>query len=414
MLKPAKVEVSDLGDRQHVIPAQDPPLRLTVGRIPISQTRSMGRIIPVCEPTMAGREREYLIDCIESGWISSAGKYIERFERMFAEKIGVREAVTTTNGTTSIHLALAALGIGPGDEVIVPTFTMIATAHAVTHLGATPVLVDADERTWNMSVAEIAKKITPRTKAIVPVHIYGFPCDMDEINEVAARHNVWVVEDAAESHGARYKGRMTGALGIMASFSFYANKIITTGEGGMITTDNAELAALCRTLRDHAFSKERHFWHRYHGYNYRMSNMQAAVGCAQMERFDELTAARTRNAQRYIRNLTGIDGITLPPTAGDRDNVYWMFGIRVDQGRFGMSRDELRRYLADRAVETRTFFVPMHLQPVYFRQFEGQRYPVAERLCGDGMYLPSASKLTDEEIDFVCDCIRDAAAEKRR
>jgi perosamine synthetase len=237
---------------------------------------------------------------------------------------------------------------------------------------------------------------------------------MDELNELACRHDISVVEDAAESHGARYKGRMTGALGRIASFSFYANKIITTGEGGMVTTNDEPLAALCRTLRDHAFSKERHFWHRYHGYNYRMSNMQAAVGVAQMERFDDLVAARVRNAQRYLKGLDGIPGITFPPTSDDRDNVYWMFGIRIDEQSFGMNRDALRRFLAERAVETRTFFVPMHLQPVFFRAFEGQRFPVSERLCYDGLYLPSASSLTNAEIDFVCDCVREAQRQIRR
>jgi len=229
---------------------------------------------------------------------------------------------------------------------------------------------------------------------------------MDEINAIADKHGLYVVEDAAEVHGARYKGRMCGSLSGIASFSFYANKIITTGEGGMVTTDDAELAALCRTLRDHAFSKERHFWHRYHGYNFRMSNMQAAVGVAQMERWDELVQARVDHARRYIANLKDVPGLVLPPESDDRDNVFWMFGLRVEKDKFGMDRDELRRRLANSAIETRTFFVPMHLQPVFFERFKEQRFPVAEQLCAEGFYLPSSAKLTNSEIDFICGVIR--------
>ena len=404
MLQPSKIEVKDLGDRASVIPAQDPPLQLSIGRIPISQ--NLGKIIPVCEPVLGGNELAYVSECVESGWISSAGGFIDRFESMFADRVGTRCAVATTNGTTALQLALAAVGVGPGDEVIMPTFTMIATIHCVTHLGATPVLVDADLPTWNIDVSQIESKITPRTKVILPVHVYGFPCDMDQVNQIARQHNLIVVEDAAEVHGARYKGKMCGSLGDVASFSFYANKIITTGEGGMITTDNEELGALCRTLRDHAFSKERHFWHRYHGYNFRMSNLQAAVGVAQMERWDELVQARVDHARRYIDNLREVPGLVLPPEADDRDNVFWMFGLRVEKDKFGIGRDELRRRLAQSAIETRTFFVPMNLQPVFFERFKNERYPVAERLCAEGLYLPSSARLTNSEIDFICKCIR--------
>jgi perosamine synthetase len=407
MLQPSKIEVSDLGDRASVIPRQDPPLQLSVGRIPISQNRSIGKIIPVCEPVLSGNEQKYVAECVESGWISSAGSFIERFESGFAGKIGTRTAVATTSGTTALHLALAVLGIGPGDEVILPTFTMIATIHGVTHLGATPILVDAHPRTWTMDVSQVESKITPRTKAVIAVHIYGYPCDMDELKALGRKHGIYVVEDAAEVHGARYKGKMCGSLADIASFSFYANKIITTGEGGMVTTDNEELGALCRVLRDHAFSKERHFWHRYHGYNFRMSNMQAAVGVAQLERWDELVQARIDHARRYIENLKDVPGLVMPPESDDRDNVFWMFGLRVKKNEFGIDRDELRRRLASRAVETRTFFIPMHLQPAFFEDFKGERFPESEALCGEGLYLPSSAKLTNDEIDFVCECIRE-------
>ena len=408
MLQPAKIDVEDLGDRAAVIPAQDPPLQLSIGRIPVSQ--NLGRIIPVCEPVLDGREAEYVRQCVESGWISSAGSFIDKFESVFAEKVGARCGIATTSGTTALQLALAALGVGRDDEVIMPTFTMIATIHCVTHLGAVPVLVDANLRTWTMDVSQIEAKITPKTRAILPVHVYGYPCDVDEINAIARKHDLYVVEDAAEAHGARYKGRMCGSLSDVASFSFYANKIITTGEGGMVTTNDEELGALCRTLRDHAFSKERHFWHRYHGYNFRMSNLQAAVGVAQMERWDELVRARIDHARRYIDNLKDVPGLVMPPESDDRDNVFWMLGLRVEMDRFGIDRDELRRRLAESAIETRTFFVPMHLQPVFFERFNEQRYPVAEQLCAEGFYLPSSAKLTHSEIDFICEVIRKSRA----
>jgi perosamine synthetase len=320
----------------------------------------------------------------------------------------VRYGIACANGTVAMHLALATLGLEPGDEVIVPTFTMIATINAVTYCGATPVLVDCEPNYWQMDVAQVAAKITPRTKAIIPVHIYGHPVDMDPLMELARRHGIMVVEDAAEAHGAEYKGRRAGSLGDAAGFSFYGNKIITTGEGGMITTDNREIARLAWNLRDHAFSSERHFWHKFVGFNYRMTNLQAAVGLAQVEQIDEFVAARRSHAAEYTRRLSGIPGITTPPQATWAKNVYWMYGILVDKAAYGLNRDELRRVLADHGVETRTFFIPMHCQPIYWEQFKGQRYPVAEALCRDGFYLPSASSLTLAEIEYITGVIRDA------
>jgi perosamine synthetase len=358
------------------------------------------RVIPVCEPTLGGNEAEYVLDCIKSNWISSAGKYIPRFEETFAGMCGARHGVACANGTVALHLALATLGIGPGDEVILPTFTMIATINAVTYAGATPVLVDSEPRTWNMDLDQVAARITPRTRAVMPVHTYGHPVDMDPLMELAERHGFTVVEDAAEAHGAEYKGRRAGSLGHAGCFSFYANKIITTGEGGMVTTDDADIARLARNLRDHAFSHERHFWHKYIGFNYRMTNMQAAVGLAQTEQMEGFVQARRANAARYTAALKEIPGIVTPPEAGWAKNVFWMYSILVED-EFGMTRDQLRAYLAERGIETRTFFIPMHLQPIYYRAFEGQRYPVAERLCQRGFYLPSASSLTPREIDYI-------------
>jgi perosamine synthetase len=254
----------------------------------------------------------------------------------------------------------------------------------------------------------VEAKITPRTRAIVPVHIYGHPTDMDPLRELAAKHGIMVIEDAAEAHGAEYKGRRSGGLGDAAGFSFYGNKIITTGEGGMVTTDNREIAQLAWNLRDHAFSHERHFWHKFVGFNYRMTNLQAAVGLAQVEQLDEFVAARRRNAAEYSRRLDTIPGIRTPAEAPWAKNVYWMYGVLVDEAEFGLNRDQLRQVLADEGIETRTFFIPMHCQPVYWQQYKGERYPVAEDLCKRGFYLPSASSLSMEEIAYVTDVIRDA------
>ncbi|MGH9333173.1 MAG: DegT/DnrJ/EryC1/StrS family aminotransferase, partial [Vicinamibacteria bacterium] len=283
-----------------------------------------------------------------------------------------------------------------------------ATVNAVIYCGATPVLVDNESTFWQMDVQQVKDKIGPRTKAIVPVHIYGHPVDMDSLNELGDQHGLYVIEDAAEAHGAAYKGRPVGGLGDAATFSFYGNKIITTGEGGMITTNDMDIALLAWNLRDHAFSTERHFWHKFIGFNYRMTNLQAAVGLAQVERLDEFVSARRRNGSLYNTLLKDVPGITTPPEAEWAKNVYWMYGILVDRNVFGMSRDQLRQVLADAGIETRSFFIPIHCQPVYWETFKGQRFPVAERLCRDGFYLPSASSLTNEDIERVTGAIRRA------
>lgn len=407
MLEPSKITVEDLGDLARIIPGKDPELSVTLKRIPVSQLDLSSRIIPVCEPTLGGREAEYLMDCIESNWISSAGKYIPVFEEKFAAECSCQYGVACLNGTIALHLAMAALGLGPGDEVILPTFTMIATINAVTYVGATPVLVDSEPCTWNIDIDKVAEKITPRTKAIVPVHTYGHPVDMDPLMELANEHGIFVLEDAAEAHGAEYKGRRAGSLGHAGGFSFYANKIITTGEGGMITTNDADFAALLSNLRDHAFSSERHFWHKYVGFNYRMTNLQAAVGLAQVEQMPQFIDNRRQNAELYTRLLKEIPGIVTPPQAGNVKNVFWMYSILVED-EFCLTRDELRHFLAKHGIETRTFFIPMHLQPIYFEQFKGQRYPVAEMLCERGLYLPSASSLTEHQIRYVVDMVQQA------
>ncbi|NQU83729.1 MAG: DegT/DnrJ/EryC1/StrS family aminotransferase, partial [Parcubacteria group bacterium] len=267
------------------------------------------RKISVCRPTLAGNEAKYVNECIETNWISSIGKNIPKFEEMFAKAVGAKYAIAVTSGTTALHLAIHTLGIGPGDEVIIPTFTMIATANAVKYAGAKFVLVDSEPETWNIDTEKIEEKITEKTKAIILVHTYGHPAEMDKILELAEKYNLWVIEDAAEAHGAVYKGKKAGSIGDVACFSFYANKIITTGEGGMITTNSEELYEKMKSIRCHAFSQERHFWHRYLGFNYRMTNMQAAVGVAQMEKFDEFVDKRIKNARLYNALLKDVKGI---------------------------------------------------------------------------------------------------------
>jgi perosamine synthetase len=396
----------ELGERAAILPGEDPHLVVTVRPIPSDDREGAGRIIPVCEPRLDGNEEKYLMHTVRTNWISSAGKYITDFEHLFAEKVGAKYGVACNNGTTALHLALATLGIGPGDEVIVPTFTMIASANAVRYVGATPVFIDSEPETGNMDVAQLASKITPRTKAIMPMHTYGHPVDMDPVLELAKQHNIFVLSDAAESHGAEYKGKPVGGLGDVATYSFYANKIITTGEGGMVTTDNPEIARIARNMRDHAFSHERHFWHKYLGFNFRMTNMQAAIGLAQTERFEFLVECRRKNAEMYSELLSSVPGLALPVEKPWAKNVFWMYGIVVHP-EFGLSRDALRNALALRGIETRTFFIPIHLQPIYFREHGRESFPVAEMLCARGMYLPSASTLTPSDVEFISQAVRE-------
>ena len=363
--------------------------------------------IPVCEPDLRGNEKKYVMDAIESSWISSRGKYLDLFEQKFAKKVGAKYAIAVNSGTNALYLACATLGITTDDEVIMPTFTMVSTANSVAYLGAKPVLVDCDEF-WQIDCDKIEEKITSRTKAIMPVHIYGHPVNIDYIQGLALTYNLKIIYDACEAHGAEFEHELLGSFGDTVCYSFYGNKILTTGEGGMFTTNNKELAEIARNLKDVAFSKERHFWHKRLGYNFRMTNLAAAVGLAQVERFDELVNAHRVNAMAYMTQLNSIDGITSPRESYWAKNVYWMFGIVVDKEKFGLSRDELRIFLADRGIETRTFFVPIHFQPYYYEQYKGERYPMAEKLSRDGMYLPSSSLLTKKQITYICKAIKEA------
>ena len=401
-----------MGDLAEFIPGPDPEVQIRYSPIPDFDERTdqstRRSIIPVSKPTLTGNEMKYVQQAIATNWISSAGSFIRDFEVKFAEVCGAKYGIACANGTVAMHLAMATLGLEADDEVIIPTFTMIATANAVAYCGAKPVLVDMEPNYWQMDVDQVAAKITPRTKAIVPVHIYGHPTDMDPLRELAQKHGIMIIEDSAEAHGGEYKGQPCGSLGDAAGFSFYGNKIITTGEGGMVTTNNREIAKLAWNLRDHAFSHERHFWHKFVGFNYRMTNLQAAVGLAQVEQMATFVAQRRQNALEYNCRLSTIPGIRTPAEAPWAKNVYWMYGIMVDEKEYGMNRDQLRKVLADNGIETRTFFIPMHCQPVYWDVFKGQRYPVAEDLCKRGFYLPSSSSLALDEIEYVANVIREA------
>lgn len=370
--------------------------------------------LPVCEPHLWGNEIAYVTKAMRENWISSAGEFIERFERAFAEFCGCKYAVACMNGTVACHLTFAASGIGEGDEVICPDFTMMAPVFALLYLGAKPVFVDADIRSWTIDPAKIEAAITPRTKAILAVHIYGHPCDMQAIARIAEKHHLTVVEDAAEAHGATAHGKRAGSFGRAAAFSFYANKIVTTGEGGMVVTNDEALAHDVKSLKNLRLGKspETRFIHDGIGYQYRMTNLQAAIGCAQMEHADEAVKAKIAIARKYNEALAGIQGLTLPPELPWAKNVYWVYGILVEED-FGMSRLELQRTLDALGIETRTFFYPSHRQRMFppLDDAESRRlFPVSNRLWERGLYIPSSIGMGDDAIGRVADAIRRARA----
>lgn len=360
-------------------------------------------MIPVNEPLLNGRENELLIECIESGWISSEGPFVAKLEQEFAARVQRKHGVAVCNGTAAIDAAVEALGIGPGDEVIVPAFVIISCILQIVRTGAVPVLVDSDPLNWNVDVSKIEERITPRTKAIMVVHTYGLPADMDPIVEIAKRHGLSIIEDAAEAIGQTYRGRPCGSFGDISTFSFYPNKHLTTGEGGMVLTNDDALAADCRSLRNLCFQPHKRFVHERLGWNLRMTNLQAAVGVAQFERLDEFVARKKRLGARYTEHLSHLPKIQLPLMRTDyADNVYWVFGVVLsDAVPFGA--EEAMRLLSERGIGTRPFFCPMHQQPVLQRRglFGGEKYPEAERLYQRGFYLPSGIALTDEQMDVV-------------
>jgi perosamine synthetase len=393
--EPTSAQLAEIAEE---IPGPEPTMASPNGK----------RALPVADTDLDGNELAYVTEAIESNWVSSAGPYVERLEAEFAEFCGARFAITTGSGATALDAMLRAAGIGPGDEVIMPTFTMVATANAVHHIGAKVVFVDTDLSTWNMDLKRVVEAIGPKTRAIIAMHTYGHPVDMDALREIADANSIALFEDAAEAHGATVRGRRVGSTSDAAAFSFYGNKILTTGEGGIITTNDPVIAEAARDLRSHAFSSDRHFWHRRRAFNYRMSNLQAALGIAQLERVEEFLERRREIAQLYRDHLGPIDGVALPPTEDGLESANWMFGMVLDRD-FPCSRDDLRQLLADEAIETRTFFVPLHLQPAYLDEFEGRRHPGAELLGRNGLYLPSALWLDEDDVARIAGVVAQAA-----
>ncbi|WP_298234020.1 DegT/DnrJ/EryC1/StrS aminotransferase family protein [uncultured Azohydromonas sp.] len=357
--------------------------------------------IPVYQPDLSGNEKAYVNECLDTSWISSRGRFVGEFENRFASRIGVAHAASVCNGTVALHLALLALGLGPGDEVIVPTLTYIASVNAITYTGATPVFADSEARGWQLDPADVERHITPRTRAIMPVHLYGQSCDMDALTALARKHRLFVIEDCAEAFGTLYKGRHVGTFGDISTFSFFGNKTITTGEGGMVVTNDKTLAERCRHYKGQGLAAHREYWHDVVGYNYRMTNIAAAIGLAQLERADEFIVAKRALAARYRDALAGLP-LEFQAELTETVHSYWMVSVLT---RTPEHREGLREHLAAAGIETRPLFFPVHTMPMYDRHY--RRHPVAEDLAWRGINLPSWPGLKDEDVA----CIASAARE---
>lgn len=361
---------------------------------------------PVSEPEIGEEELKYVVEAVKSGWVSSKGRFIEEFETGFSKYIGTKYGVAVSNGTAALHLALTALGIGSDNEVIVPTLTFASVANAVIYTQAKPLFVDSHPDYWNMDPRSIEKKITKKTKAIIVVHSYGHPCDMDEIIRIAKDYNLYIIEDCAEAHGAEYKGRKIGSFGIVSCFSFYGNKIITTGEGGICLTSNEELAKRIRILRDHGMNPDKKYWHDVIGFNYRMTNLQAALGAAQLKKIDLLVMKKRHIAAVYKKLLQDLPDVTLAPEMSWAKNVYWLYSILVKE----VLRDKIIKYMEEKGIETRPFFHPIHKLPPYKCD---QILPVAEKLSTKGINLPSGPKLSEDQIEEIVGVLKTAFAKIR-
>ncbi len=369
----------------------------------------MTKFIPVNEPLLNGNEKKYLMECIDTGWISSEGPFIKLFEDRFAARMGRKHAISVSNGTAAIDVAVDALGIGPGDEVIIPAFTIISCVTQIIRCGAIPVLVDSDPISWNMDITQIEAKISSRTKAIMVVHIYGLPVNMNPVLEIAKRYGLRIIEDAAEMHGQTYYNKPCGSFGDISTFSFYPNKHITTGEGGMVLTDDDGIAETCRSLRNLCFQPDKRFVHERLGWNLRMTNMQAALGLAQLERLDDFIARKRAMGLRYTKLFSDLACVQLPLTHTEyAENIYWVYGLLLDEST-GLDSQEVMKRMAAKGVGTRPFFYPMHLQPVLRRMglFKDEQYPVAERFYRQGFYIPSGLALTDSQINYSADAMRE-------
>lgn len=372
-------------------------------------------MIPVNEPLLGVEEETLVLESVRTGWISSSGPFVERFEDEWAGLCRRRTGIAVANGTLALQLAVAAAGLPAGSEIVMPTFTIVSCALAALYNGCVPVFVDSDPRTWCMDVAHVEERITERTSAVMPVHIYGHPVDMDPVLEIAARHNLVVIEDAAEAHGAEYLSRSAGApswepcgsFGDISTFSFYANKLVTTGEGGMLVTDREDIADRARSLRNLGFSPDRRFLHEEPAFNFRFTNMQAAVGVAQIARFPQVVDKKRAVAGRYLELLQEARGLILPVEESWARSVYWMFGIVLDES-VPFDAAELARRLRLSGVDTRPFFLGMHEQPFLRDQSSDRAFPVAERLARRGLYLPSSPTLDDSEIEQVVSAVLEA------
>ena len=365
--------------------------------------------VPVNEPLLDGNEEKYLVECIRTGWISSEGPFVARFEEGFAARVGRKHGVAVANGSVALDAAVVALGIGRGDEVIMPTSTIISCAAAVVRTGATPVLVDCDPATWNMDVGQIETRITPRTRAVMVVHIFGLPVDMEPVLALARKHGLKVIEDAAEVIGQTYRGKPCGSFGDISTFSFYPNKHVTTGEGGMLVTDDSALAERCRSLRNLCFKPEQRFVHDELGWNFRLTNLQAALGVAQLEKLDRSVTLKRRIGARYTELLKGTRGIQLPMVRTSyAENIYWVYGLVLDDSVAFDAREAMAR-LGRLGIGTRPFFWPMHQQPVFTRLglFGGERYPAAERVARRGFYIPSGMALSDAQIERAAAAVKE-------
>ncbi len=366
----------------------------------------MGKFIPVAVPYLMGNEKKYVNDCLDTTWISSNGKYIGAFESAYAQYMGCKHALTCCNGTVAIHLPLIALDIKPSDEVIIPSFTYIATANAVKYCGATPVFADCLPDTWNIDPEDVKRKITGRTKAIIPVHLYGNPCDMASINDIAQQHGLYVIEDAAECHGAEFDGKKAGTLGRAGTFSFFGNKVITTGEGGMIVTDDDELADKMRLYKGQGMDPNRRYWFNVTGYNYRMTNIEAAIGLAQLENIDKLIEARENVAGWYFEELADAEAqgfVSFQKATANAKNVWWMFSILLGK-KCAVSRDEFMELMQKDGIETRPLFYPMHIMPPFYNDNAGCN--VSEDIAARGVNLPTHAALTPEDVKYICDRIK--------
>lgn len=365
-------------------------------------------MIPVNEPALGERELELVADCVRSGWVSSAGRYLDEFEQRWAEYCGVKHGVAVSSGTAALDVAVSCLHLRPGDQVILPSFTIISCAQAITRHGGLPVLVDCDPQTWCLDVDHVAARINSRTRAVMPVHMYGHPADMDPLRELADRHGFVLIEDAAQAHGAEYKGRRCGGLGDVSCFSFYANKLITTGEGGMVLTNDDAWAAHARAYRNLCFQSGRRFYHDELGENYRMTNLQAAMGVAQLERIEQIVSRKRAVAAAYTERLRSCEALQLPMEREWASSTFWMYGVVADK-ESGVTGSDIARRLLGHDVETRPFFLGMHEQPAFQRMglFAGETYPVTEMLARQGLYLPSGTALTDEQVSVVCAAVHE-------